>query len=367
MSSGMFLLQELQLRRQQQQLKKQKQSQKISPVTQSIESSSLLPPSHPSKNEQEETPPPSATTKDHNNNDLFTQNNDNRSIDQLKHGLSSLQQDQVAKPLKDDIQITVCTGTNCGALKQDSRRRHQHQGGNGDSKRRIENSTAACSACATHQEHGEGGSGTGTSAALIEIEELITEYHFQKEQGQQEGGNNDASSLQEHVPYLQVTSAGCTHHCTVGPNVFVRRMKPQEKVKAFVGKQQEKSVQHFTRVDSVTQCNRVMDYALEVNQDDEKTGNSLLLQRRADGIRWKALRELVRTEAASQENGQTQFHNHYKENTISMLQKAHEAEIMAAGTDLRKQERAKRRSKRLFTRLDHDKHILSTFCTFLFS
>eukprot|EP00978_Attheya_sp_CCMP212_P048454 scaffold523428_cov67-Attheya_sp.AAC.1 len=136
-------------------------------------------------------------------------------------------------------------------------------------------------------------------------------------------------------------SGGCTDHCTVGPNVFYRSVSNTEE-------------KHFTRVDSVLKCATIVEHATAAYGANDDTVSAIdpnkakcnILEKRSQGIRWKALRELVRAEVNI---GQPQK---YDNSARVMLQAALEAELVSAGSDPVQQERAKRRFSRLLIKLN---------------
>jgi (2Fe-2S) ferredoxin len=168
--------------------------------------------------------------------------------------------------------ITVCNGSNCGA------------GG-------VVQPNATTG----------GGSGSGMSATLLEIEELVHE---------------DFSNV------MSVQSGGCTDHCTMGPNVFVRTVQ---------------NTHHFTKVNSVEACARVVQAAAGLKQVSPPSSSSTnAMLRRADGLRWSALRELARDKVrCSGCIGR------------ELLNQAVDAEIAACRYDPKRIARAERRRRRL--------------------
>ena len=117
-------------------------------------------------------------------------------------------------------------------------------------------------------------SGGGGGAALLEIESLVTS-----------GGEQGTGSMCN----IRVVGGGCRDYCTMGPNVHMH----SESIAA------ENS--HFTKVNCPEECRRVVRVATGTvskgtcDANIGKGGNNddigKILQLRADGRRWRVLRE----------------------------------------------------------------------------
>jgi hypothetical protein len=199
--------------------------------------------------------------------------------------------------------ITVCTGLHCGA------------------GRLAVNPNAAI---------GCGGLGAGTSATLIEIEELVQEH------AEEAIGSCSKASARR----IDVQSGGCTDHCSVGPNVFVRI---HHGVVVHTA-----TTKHWTKVASADSCRRTVAQAMGVVASDPDDSSLL---RRAHGLRWKALKELARAET-SQAHGTRSLQKDYSRKTVALLlEEAFQAELGAVKSNKKQVARAKRRRDRLLERL----------------
>lgn len=196
------------------------------------------------------------------------------------------------------VVITVCTGSNCGAT------------GGGTSVGSSD--SGGC---------GSGGCSCGTSATLLEIEELVQET--------------------SNKMIIFVESGGCTDHCTMGPNVFVRTTTMKQKTKTT-------RHHHFTKVNSALAYADVVHYAAEAaivgpSSLSSASAHSIML-RRADGLRWKALRQLARVRIGESGSCTTSQKN--------LLNQAVDTEVAAVRSDPERVARAERRRRRLLAVLD---------------
>lgn len=153
-------------------------------------------------------------------------------------------------------------------------------------------------------------SGLGGGAALIEIEELCAELEF-------EGGAS-----------VSVASGVCTLQCANAPVINVQ---------GHGFKQSSGVTRHHARVDSAAECKKVVDDAAGRVGTAAPDGD--IMQRRADGLRFAALKQLDRR-LRQQRLRQPQLHS------SSQLALALQAEANAAKTPARRS-RAERRAARL--------------------
>jgi hypothetical protein len=188
--------------------------------------------------------------------------------------------------------ITVCTGINCGV----------NNGGVGAGGGVIiQQPSTKELGCG-----GGGGSGSGTSATLLEIEELVQE---------------------EFPGVMTVQSGGCTDHCTMGPNVFVSTTSLQ-------------GTGHFTKVNSVEACARVV----HAGAKQVLPSCTNIMLRRAEGLRWKALRVMARESITIRYNSGCAGRD--------LLNQAVDAEVAALRSFPEQVARAERRRLRLLAVID---------------
>ena len=160
-------------------------------------------------------------------------------------------------------------------------------------------------------------SGLGGGAALIEIEELCAELEF-------EGGAS-----------VSVASGVCTLQCANAPVVNVQGHGFK---RTSAGLAIACGVRHHARVDSAAECRKVVDDAAGRVGPAAPDGD--VMQRRADGLRFAALKQLDRR-LRQQRLRPPQLHN-----PGSQLAMALQAEANAAKTPARRA-RAERRAARL--------------------
>lgn len=196
-----------------------------------------------------------------------------------------------------------------------------------------------------------------SSPTLLEIEELVQEYD-------EEYSQNEASGpLRRRI---RVERGGCVGFCSMGPTVSVvlcdsessnNKISDKEntsrKRNGLLDQQQQLLQNHFfNKVDSVSACADVLRYAKAIRNNEQTTDNANgivvpPLMRRAEGLRWKALRELSR-EMVRSTSAKGHVNNHARE----ILQTAVDAELGAVRSSAEQISRAKRRHERLLTVLD---------------
>ena len=142
--------------------------------------------------------------------------------------------------------------------------------------------------------------GLGSKAVLLEIEELCA----------------------EHDPSVGVHSSVCTLQCANAPVVNIQRGGTQ-------------ACDHFARVDSTQRCAQVMAAVHHADGESTEPGDvrPSALRRRADGIRWDALRQISTRRCRGSAN-----------EVIGTVLKA---ELVAAAADPMLRQRAQRRADRL--------------------
>jgi hypothetical protein len=106
--------------------------------------------------------------------------------------------------------------------------------------------------------------GSGGGAVLLELEDLVQEYHDKT--------NGDGQCF-------RVVAGGCRNFCSMGPNVYV-------------------SGAHFESVKEIEECRKIandIDLCIIPSEDSSTTSViSKMLWKRAHRLRWQALRDLAR-------------------------------------------------------------------------
>ena len=127
--------------------------------------------------------------------------------------------------------------------------------------------------------------GLGGGVAVLEIEELVREHIYQK------GGDN-----------LRVIAGGCRDFCSVGPNVHIHQKS---------GRKKTILLESFQNVRDASSCDRVVSHATAQSSSDHPTDEDAtnrnppassvgsMMARRAERIRWEALKDVSRTIAKS--------------------------------------------------------------------
>ena len=178
--------------------------------------------------------------------------------------------------------------------------------------------------------------GHGSGAALLEIEELCLEVSYMDP---------------EHR--IRVLSGVCTLQCANAPVVNVQRQS-----KAGVAK-----TTHHSQVDGPLRCQQVVDDAASESNLEPTRARSIML-RRADGLRWSALRQESRARRQVEPSPSPQLHEpgpasrHPPRSQApnrplvsEQLVSAFQAEARAAASEHILSERAARRATRMAHRI----------------
>jgi hypothetical protein len=153
--------------------------------------------------------------------------------------------------------------------------------------------------------------GSGGGAALLELEDLVQEYHDTPNGGGQ---------------CFRVVAGGCRNFCSMGPNVHVNG-------------------RHFDSVQGIQACRKVgndIDVCKIPSPEDSSTPSVIakMLWKRAHRLRWQALRDLARFKKNKAANPEVMR---------EQLQEVNEAELAAAAKSNGPEAtvRAQRRHQRL--------------------
>jgi hypothetical protein len=294
------------------------------------------------------------------------------------------------------IHIVVCTGSNCGSTRVG--RTERETSATTPTVWPSHNQTQPLDDChtATTTRY------CGVSAALLEIEELVQEVVSSSspcssaDVARDASGNCPTSGSNQGI--IDVTSGGCVGHCSMGPTVSVliyprtnamaesaattttsSRMAPSTAVESTVP-----TIHYFHQVNSVTACEYVVQAATALASDSteqidpmphslgieatsgllqESTGSrnhQSLLMRRAQGLRWKALREMARDVVRKSAVPARQCTPHPLSSSPcgsrDLLKQAMNAELSAVRPDREKMIRAQRRHARFIAMLDQTHH-----------
>ncbi len=160
--------------------------------------------------------------------------------------------------------------------------------------------------------------GSGGGAAILEIEELVKEFQYQQCQDEESDGLDNICSKPSS---MCAVVGGCRDLCTVGPNIRVLQLLVD---KGHSSRMNQSSVlESFHHVNDVTSCRNVVERAasfVEENQEEE-VGHGVkyddpssrkpihlhqsMMMRRADRIRWEALKCVSRTIAKCKKSAES--------------------------------------------------------------
>lgn len=162
---------------------------------------------------------------------------------------------------------------------------------------------------------------SGGNAALLEIEELVSEYHFCQtdREKNEKNDNNNPNNLSLEL-FLDKNS-GCRNFCTIGPNAHLLKQQQRRQRRRSHGGSDSDSesesdsddsntkeiiIQSFHGVDSTERCEEVVKAAFEtINMNNNKerlfscntTNNNKtisIMRKRSNRIRWNSLRNISR-------------------------------------------------------------------------
>jgi hypothetical protein len=295
------------------------------------------------------------------------------------------------------IHIVVCTGSNCGSTRMGRTERASSevepavwQPSHNQTQPLDDGHTATATRCC------------GVSATLLEIEELVQEVVSSSSSSSSpsscssadDDARVDCSATDSKQALIDVTSGGCVGHCSMGPTVSVLVYPPTKAMAESAStsatsratntdKSAGPTIHYFHQVNSVTACEHVVQAATALASDSEEkvdpmpcslgieastghlqegTGSrnqQCLLMRRAQGLRWKALREMARDMArkSSARQGTTMpLLSSTSCASRDLLNQAMNAELAAVRPDQEKMIRAQRRHARFIAMLDQTDH-----------
>jgi hypothetical protein len=173
--------------------------------------------------------------------------------------------------------------------------------------------SSLCSTCSIEVCQGPDCTGLGGGAAILEIEELVREHHFQSQQ------------LQNHSPSgaIEVVAGGCRDFCSVGPNTHVLRGQYQSRRKRT--RTINTLLDSFSNVKDASSCDKVVRAAIARASNEVPAGTPTaafegtisthkpssssssstkerhlsMVARRAERTRWEALKDVARTIAGA--------------------------------------------------------------------
>jgi hypothetical protein len=293
------------------------------------------------------------------------------------------------------IHIVVCTGSNCGSTRMGRTERAASeveptvwQPSHNQTQPLDDGQTATATRCC------------GVSATLLEIEELVQEVVSSSSSSSSSCSSADddarvhCSARDSKQALIDVTSGGCVGHCSMGPTVSVLVYSPTKAMAESAStsatssatntdKSAGPTIHYFHQVNSVTACEHVVQAATALASDSEEKVDPMpcslgveastghlqegtggrnqqgLLMRRAQGLRWKALREMARDVARKSSARQDTTMPLLSSTSCAsrdLLNQAMNAELAAVRPDQEKMIRAQRRHARFIAMLDQTHH-----------